>query len=237
MTASLTLTQIEHFKREAKLLRRTSSVSHSHALDQIARANGFGNWSLLAKHSDAHDPVKPRRVRAPFLFARTPEQMCSALQKVPETHVRGQQTRSDRARLQVEDLSASFISPQNAVDFAIDYMTCLLKVPRFKLYSAAPAYWEMRSWLPYSCHSVEGEDYILLNRGYKPVGHVGEDWVNYAEFPRLQVRITNEMRAGFTAPGSSVGFLFNDGCLPWHSRADATKYLNRIRILSEVLKH
>lgn len=236
MTTSFTFAQIEHFKREAKQLRRTTSISHSHALDQIAYANGYGNWSLLAKHSDAHDPVKLKRVRAPFLFTRTSELMRSALLKVPEARGSGQPTRSDRAQRQVEGLSAAFVSPQNAVDFAIDYITCLLTVPRFKLYSAAPAYWEMRSWLPYSCHSIKEGVHILLNRSYKPVGQVSQEWANYAEFPHLQARFADDLRAEFTAQGSSKGFLFNDGCLPWHSRADAINYLDRLHILSKVLK-
>nr|WP_315463288.1 glyoxalase superfamily protein [uncultured Rhodoferax sp.] len=236
MTTSFTFAQIEHFKREAKQLRRTTSISHSHALDQIANANGFGNWSLLAKHSDTHDPAKTKPARAPFLFVRTSDLMRSALLKVPDTRGWGQSTRSDRAQQQVEDLSAAFVSPQNAVEYAIEYVTCLLTVPRFKLYSAAPAYWEMRSWLPYSCHSLEVGVHILLNRSYKPVGQVNQEWANYAEFPHLQARFPDDLRSGFTAQGSSKGFLFNDGCLPWHSRVDATQYLDRLHILSKVLK-
>lgn len=236
MTISFTFAQIEHFKREAKQLRRTTLISHSHALDQIANANGFANWSLLAKHSEIHHSVKQKRERAPFLFTRTPELMRAALLKVPDTRGWGQQTRSDRAQQQVEDLSAAFVSPQNAVEYAIDYVTCLLTVPRFKLYSAAPAYWEMRSWLPYSCHSLEEGGYILLNRSYKPVGQVDQEWANYAEFPHLQARFADDLRSEFTAPGSSKGFLFNDGCLPWRSRADATQYLKRLHILLKVLK-
>ena len=49
MTASFTIAQVERFKREAKRLHRDSHISHSQALDQIANANGYNNWSLLTK--------------------------------------------------------------------------------------------------------------------------------------------------------------------------------------------
>lgn len=236
VTASFTLTQIERFKREAKRLHRASPVSHSQALDQIANANGYSNWSLLTKHSDTHDTLNAKSTRPPFRFTRTPELMRLALLKVPDARGWGQPTRIDRAQQQVEDLSPAFISPQNAVKFAIDYMTCLLTVPRFKLYSAAPASWEMRSWLPYSCHSIEDGVHILVNRSYKPVGQVGKEWANYADYPYLHARFANDLLRSFIAQGSSDGYLFNDGCPPWHSRVDAVAYLDRLHILNKVLK-
>jgi hypothetical protein len=235
MTASFTIAQVERFKREAKRMHRDSHISHSQALDQIANANGYNNWSLLSKRSDAHDALMVKSVRPPFRFVRTPELMRLALLKVPEPHGWGHPTRIDHAQQQVEDLSSAFTSPQNAVEFAIDYVACLLTVPRFKLYSAAPAYWEMRSWLPYYCHSVEDGTHILVNRSYKPVGQVGKVWANYAEFPSLHARFANYLRRNFTAQGSSDGYLFNDGCPPWHSRADAVAYLDRLRVLRKML--
>ena len=237
MTASFTIAQVERFKREAKRLHRDTNISHSQALDQIASANGYRNWSLLAKHSDAHGTSKAKKARPPFRFIRTPELMRLALLKVPEPRGWGHPTRTDYAQQQVEDLSSAFTSPQNAVEFAIDYVTCLLTVPRFKLYSAAPAYWEMRSWLPYSCHSVDDGTHIIVNRSYKPVGQVSKEWANYAEFPNLHAHFANDLRSNFTAQGSSDGYLFNDGCPPWHSRVDATAYLDRLRVLNQVLNN
>ena len=132
MTASFTIAQVERFKREAKRLHRDTNISHSQALDQIASANGYRNWSLLAKHSDAQGTPKAKNARPPFRFIRTPELMRLALLKVPEPRGWGHPTRTDYAQQQVEDLSSAFTSPQNAVEFAIDYVTCLLTVPRFK---------------------------------------------------------------------------------------------------------
>lgn len=236
VTASFTHAQIERFKREAKQLHRASSLSHSQALDQIANANGYGNWSLLMKHSDTGEHPTAKNARPPFRFSRTPELMRLALLKVPEPRGWNAPKRIDVAQQQVEDISQAFASPQDAVEYAIDYMTCLLTVPRFKIYSATPANWEMRSWLPYSCHAIKDSLHILVNRSYKPVGQVGKDWANYEEFPYLHARIANDLRKCFTARGSSDGFLFNDGCPPWYSRADAEAYLERLYILQNVLQ-
>lgn len=41
---------IESLKRQDKRLANSTGCSHSEALDQIARGQGFNNWSLLAKH-------------------------------------------------------------------------------------------------------------------------------------------------------------------------------------------
>lgn len=234
MTASFSPAQIERFKREAKQLHRTSPLSHSQALDQIANANGYGNWSLLMKHSSGGQ-VTAKSTRPPFRFVRTPEEMRSALHKVPESRGWGSPTRTDIAQQQVADLSRSFISPLNAVTVAIDYVTCLLTVPRFKLYTAASAYWEMRSWLPYSCETVEDDVRILVNRHYKPVGQVSKDWADYKAFPHLHARLTDDQMRAFSARLTGLGYLFNDGCPPWDSRADAVIYLERLKRLQAAL--
>ncbi|HSI48939.1 MAG TPA: hypothetical protein VLA61_11755 [Ideonella sp.] len=236
MTASFTFAQIERFKREAKQLHRTSSISHSEALDQIAVANGHGNWSLLMKQSGTAEHAAAKSMRSPFQFARTPEQMRLALRSAAKSPGWEAPDRRDLAKAQVQDLSQLFVTPQNAVAFAIDYMTCLLTVPRFKMYDEAPAYWEMRSWLPYSCHEIDDGRHILVNRGYKPVGQVSKDWAKYEEFAHLHAHMANELRKCFTAPGSSDGYLLNDGCAPWHSRADAMAYLERLHILQNLLQ-
>jgi Glyoxalase superfamily protein len=41
---------IETLKRQAKRLKNAMGCSHSEALDELARASGFNNWSLLMKH-------------------------------------------------------------------------------------------------------------------------------------------------------------------------------------------
>lgn len=234
---SFSLAQIEQFKREAKKIHRASTIPHSQALDQVAIKNGYSNWSLLMKHRGGRDSPETKCVRTPLRLNRSPELMREAILKVPQPLGEGSMARIKCAQEQVNDLSRAFVSPQNAVKFAIDYMNCLLTVPRFKLHSAAPAYWEMRSWLPYSCHSLENGIHILVNRSYKPVGQVGKDWANYEEFPYLHTHFEDALRKCFTAQGSRDGYLFNDGCPPWQSRQDAVAYLTRLQTLSNVLKN
>lgn len=53
MAISFSTAQLERFRRDAKKLCRESSITHSEALDRIAVQQGFTNWSLLVKHSDA----------------------------------------------------------------------------------------------------------------------------------------------------------------------------------------
>jgi len=43
--------EISVLKREAKVLRRTNGLTHSQALDQIAKREGWTNWALLHKNS------------------------------------------------------------------------------------------------------------------------------------------------------------------------------------------
>lgn len=236
MSTSHTPAQIERFKREAKLLHRASSISHSQALDRIAIANGYSNWSMLMKHSEAHNEHRAKQTQSPLIFTRHPEQMRLSLLKVPDPRGWGGPTRSELAQRQVEDLSRTFVSPQNAVAFAISYLKCLLTVPRYNIHSSAPVYWEMRSWLPYGCLEFKDDAYILVNRHYKPVGQVGQEWANYEDFPHLRMHLVEDQRKRFTLPRASDAFLFNDGCPPWHSRADAATYLDRLQSLGDVLK-
>ena len=43
---------LESLKREAKRIRKTEGVTHSMALDKIAKGYGFSSWNLLmAQHS------------------------------------------------------------------------------------------------------------------------------------------------------------------------------------------
>lgn len=235
--ASFSQSQIEHFKREAKKICRASDCLHSEALDRIANSNGYRNWSLLVKNNDPKDTTKAERARNSFRFTRSPELMHMALLKVPEPGRYSNITRSEEAKSKVNNISKNFISAQNSVEFAISYMTCLLQVKRFKIYSTSIAYWEMRFWLPYSCYMVKDCAYLFLNRHYKPVGYTGNDWVKYEEFSDLLTRFQSDNLGKFTAQGSSHGYLFNDGCTPWNSRKDAITYLERLKILNEIIEY
>lgn len=230
MPENYSAAQIAHLKREAKRLSHASMIPHSKALDQVAATKGHRNWSLLMKNA-AESPTGP----PPYRFARTAEEMRLALQKV-QLPSYSRSPRVDAARQMVEDLSLKFITAQNAVDFAIDYMRCLLSVPRFKVYAATRVNWELRCWLPYAAKQLGDDTSILVNRRYKPVGHVTDDWAAYETFPHLHLRLDGERLKAFAYRPESEGYLFNDGCMPWTSRKDAQAYLERLQKLHAVMR-
>lgn len=242
MLNSFSIAQIEVFKREAKQLCRTTPITHSQALDRIADANGYDNWSLLMRRSNPTQvshaaPSREMLVveRNDLIFTRTPDEIRTALRVISVPRY-SMTSRMDEALRQTDDICFKFASADNAVNFAADYVASLLKVPRFKIYSATTVYMEMRRWLPYCVHEVKGDVRILVNRRYKPVGLLNDDWAQYSEFQHLHVSLGDKQLEAFAHRGSSPGYLFNDGCPPWSSRTDAENYLNRLRILQATLK-
>lgn len=230
MPTSYSPAQIEHFKREAKSLGRANSLSHSQALDQLATAHGWHNWSLLMKHSqpsDAEDRLWHRLVR-------TTDEMRLALRVVQQSNDR--RPRSEVAMSLVEDINEKFTSASNAVSFAIQYMECLLTVPRYRVTYACVAQAEMRCWLPYGV--ISGADkHILVNRRYKPVGAVTKEHVDYGNFSHLTLHLTDDQLLAFAHAPRAPGYLFNDGCMPWESRKDAEAYLVRLQALKSALSN
>jgi hypothetical protein len=226
MPTSYSIAQIEHFKREAKVMVRSSALSHSQALDQLALQQGWPNWSLLMKHSQASTPPE-------LCFSRTPEAMCLAI-RVPQ-EIGEFRTRSDFVTHQVNDLCMQFISARNAVRFAIQYMECLLAVPRYRIEASSVADHEMRCWLPYCANASGPGGQIMVNRRYKPVGSITKAHVQYADFPHLMVALTSEQLEDFSYRPDGRGYLFNDGCAPWHGRQYAQMYLTRLRTLESFL--
>ncbi len=75
-----------------------------------------------------------------------------------------------------------------------------------------------------------------MNRRYKPVGQVGEEWAKYEDFPNLHARLTDDHCKQFRVPDASDGYLFDDGCPPWHSRVEAVAYLERLHRLRDSLQ-
>lgn len=243
MATSFTSAQIEQFRRAAKqLCRNTPDLTHSAALDRIAIQNGYANWSLLHKHSQGDGPIISTPVTSitqpSFVFRRTPEEMRQALRKFPETRY-GYTSRTDVARAQTVDIRDRFVSAENAVDFAVSYVSSLLMVPRFYIYSASRANWELRCWLPYCVHPIaDNDDYakgqLLLNRRYKPVGQIKDNWADYEEHTNLHLHLSSTQITSVTAWKCSGGYLYNDGTCPWHSRRDAENYLKRLQVLQAI---
>ncbi len=57
MAPTFTSVQLEQFRRDAKRLRKSQSLSQAQALDAVAAQHGFQNWSLLMRRVDG--PVSP----------------------------------------------------------------------------------------------------------------------------------------------------------------------------------
>ena len=227
MLKVFTTRQMEVMRREAKLRARQNGIQLAKALDQIAAEHGFKNWSLLQKNSE----IQPQ----PWLFRRSREDMALALRMVPEPHRNDRRSRSDVARDMVQPIEERFINAANAVDFASDYIESVLALPRFHLKTQSAAYWEMRLWLPYGAHEVEGNQYILVNRYYKPVGSISKEHVDYATYPHLILNLRGDEWRGFSHPKAENPFLFSDGSAPWRDRQCAEAYLARLKKLRELL--
>lgn len=223
--------EIDRLRREAKQLKRAKSILLSHAQNEIALSCGYNNWSLLMKanpHLKEEGPL-------PLLFKRSSEEMRQAIRKMPRPAY-GDHTAHVRSL--VMDINADLINAENAVNFAIDYMKCLLSVPRYKIPSQSIAQWEMRCWLPYSLYAEGNEDAdrVLVNRRYKPVGQADDQFAIYAEHPQLHVRLAMDQVVTLTNRKSTLGFLYNDGSAPWQSRVKAEAYLAKLQILKTFIK-
>lgn len=238
MPNSFSTSRIERLKREAKLLCRNSLITHTEALDNLAKANGYGNWSLLMKHIEAPStaPVMSKEetpTPPDFMFSRTSDEMREALRVIPYKRYGAMQ--DEAARKEVDDVCLKFVSASNAVDFAISYIECLLTIPRISINSGGRVYHEMRRWLPYYVQPVSEELSILVNRHYKPVGMTASEWVDYDTFRHLHLPHQGLRLDQFAHAGSKPGYLFNDGCKPWHGRRALKAYLVRLGVLKALI--
>ncbi|WP_373991413.1 hypothetical protein [Duganella sp. BuS-21] len=224
---TFTSTQLQQFKLEAKNKSRATGIPRRQALDERAHALGFSNWALLMKNASPGD--EPPR----FKFSRSDDDMRAALRKVAGA-VYSISGRNVPAGIDVPDIWDKFTAPSHAVEFAIDYLTTILNVPRFKVGFNSKAFWEMRLWLPYGLQNVGGIGQILVNRYYKPVGLDSKEWVKYEEYPRLMTNVTADAMKLFSHSETGQGHLY--GLSPWRSRKAAQDYLGRLQALRSVLR-
>lgn len=232
MSTSLTPKQIEQFKRDATRSKRSKGTTQTAELDAIAQRRGFANWSQLK----AHDSPRPELIASPGIrFSRSVADMRLAMLK-PKDWIYREDRDAETVRARLQDLSAKFASPIEAVDFAIAYVECLLQVPRHYIHSASQVYFEIRCWLPYCLQEIDGAHRILVNRDYKPMGMVQNDeWVDYKEFANLQVWIPEGDPALPFPPleSHSTSQLYNHS--PWRSRTNARVYLAHLLKLRPAL--
>ena len=218
--------EVEAMRRAADQVSRNEDIPYSEALNRIARKSGYRNWSLLQKNGLRDPSLRPL-----FVFRRTDEEVASSMRFVPDPGRYARQTRSEIAQARVRDLCPRFADARNAFDFAIAYVEAVLKQPKFRVFTDAPIYWEMRYWLPYVVHPVADKKghCIVLNRNYKPVGMASREYVRYEDFPHLHMMLEGESWRKFACPGAEDAYLFKDGSRPWLSRQTADAYLDRLR--------
>jgi hypothetical protein len=74
--AQVSFSHILQLRRNAKRLAQSQNLTHSQALDQVARVRGYGNWSQLMKHAEQEAPAFSDAAPAPQL---TPAEVQQAL--------------------------------------------------------------------------------------------------------------------------------------------------------------
>lgn len=219
---------VERFKREAKAIHRTTGVAHGHALDEIAQREGYVNWSRLMLKGHGPSEVEPSGP-PDYRFVRDAAGMKEAMRSLGRTAP----TPED-----IADLASRFVSPANAVRYAIAFVEMALAAPRYSVSARSIAYQEMRHHLPYRLHlaGIDGK-WLLVNRYYKPVGNNRpKEFVDYGAVTRQHFEISESQAALVSHPGYvRTQGLYGDGSTPWSSRSDAMAYLARLKLLLNVL--
>ena len=93
--------------------------------------------------------------------------------------------------------------------------------------------------LPYCLKKIGKNEYIVLNREYKPVGFKTFKRLKYEDYP-ISIRIKNLTRKKITEiswnsdSNNELIFLYNDECIPTKNQDKMNKYLKRLEILAKL---
>ena len=92
--------------------------------------------------------------------------------------------------------------------------------------------------LPYCLKKLECGRYIILNRGYKPLGFFTDDFIKYEDYPVLyKLNITAAFAKRLSCQGKSDTdqiWLYDDGCIPGTGDGHMKAYLGRLAMLSRL---
>ncbi len=102
-----------------------------------------------------------------------------------------------------------------------------------------------RIWLPYVIKKMADPvgGWIVLNRGYKPVGYPTEGWVDYEDVPKsVRIKQVTLPQQKKLFHGSGLGsfrpddmiFLYHDRCIPSSSICNWKAYQERLFLLSRL---
>lgn len=137
------------------------------------------------------------------------------------------------------NLAQSHNSAADAVAHAIGYLETVLGKRWKRIDVDSETYNILRRDCPYVIQETTSEGtFILMNRNYKPLGsnlETGSPRVKYENYPNLHVRLTPDQIKWVTGH-PSASYLFGEQVNPpWASRADAEKYLAKLRELYGML--
>jgi hypothetical protein len=94
-------------------------------------------------------------------------------------------------------------------------------------------------FFPYCIQKIKDDRHVVLNRNYKPLGFITEDFVTYENYP-IGVKfkgLTARKAALISYKGSTdldTIYLYNDGCIPTESAANMKAYLARLEVLAKL---
>ena len=94
-------------------------------------------------------------------------------------------------------------------------------------------------YFPYCIEKQADGSWVVLNRQYKPVGFNTSEYIKYEDHPvssRLEglgPATLDKLSYTGKAEGDRV-YLYNDGCVPTHSKKNMDVYLEKLRILAKL---
>lgn len=222
MSLNLSPAQIEQLKRNAKRAKASEGISHATALDAQAKAAGYSSWAILMKnHSPISVPATAPVVPL-YRFTRSVDEMREAL-RPRVTH-----GRSPSSATPPQEIVGHLTSMPHAVQHAIEFMTCFLQASSKVVDKSSLAYAEMRTWLPYVTEFVGDGKYLLVNRGYDPVGKLADGRSRYSEYSHMHAHLSDDQLEVIAFRPGESGAAFNDGTQPWASPVLARAYAARL---------
>lgn len=130
------------------------------------------------------------------------------------------------------DDSEIFDTAGDAVHYGLDRVCRALDQKNFDMLYDERESLEMFMYLPYAIHPTAIQDqYIVLNRNYKPLGSNAEHWVKYEDYPNRFVHIPAELFEKLRRFETQCAYFFPEKSAPWDSREAARAYLKRSKMI------
>ena len=95
-------------------------------------------------------------------------------------------------------------------------------------------------YFPYCLHQRNDKLWVILNRNYKPLGTMNDDWSDYEALPAEMCikSISSAQAKKISYSGESDNtfriYLYDDGCIPTDSKINMEAYLNRLSVLMKL---